>query len=326
MDISYRGFIVWLGGTVLVLGAFMIFVAAGWPGDANSCLWGKDKASPQGAAAFKPPGVHATPAQRSAYAALEKQVESDNTCYCEIFSVPDSALGKPGVRQPVNTWFNLYSIFTAFIIAFGVYYSRQDGTSAKLIESTTLMPDTYIFAALFLGLGSMWFHGSMKEWAGMFDTASMYTFTGFLVFFTIRRLWDNAIFFWIAYPATILLFTIVGEAIAVNHPDVNVSEYLILIMVAVYLLFECILWANDGSGAWYSNLWNHVWFGGDRVSWKWWVGVACILTAMLFWTLSQTGKPLCSSTSKFQPHGLLWHPLAGLCALFLYFYWKYDAP
>lgn len=325
MDISYRPFIVWLVGTVVVLGAFLAFVLAGWPGDANGCMWGNDTPSPAGARAFIPPGPHASAAAKKAYAALEAQVARDNTCYCEAFSVPDAALGPSGVRQKVNTWFNLYSIGTALLVAFGVFFSRQNGGSSKLIESNTWMPDTYVFAVLFLGLGSMWFHGSMKEWAGMFDTLSMYTFTGFLVFFTIRRLWDNAIFFWIAYLATILAFTIVGEIISAANHGANVSEYLILILVGAYFVFESILWANDGSDAWYTNWWNHIWFGGNSVSWKWWCGVAAILLAMFFWTYSQTGKFMCSPTSFFQPHGLLWHPLAGVSAVFLYYYWKYDA-
>ncbi|HEY3704519.1 MAG TPA: hypothetical protein VGL22_05620, partial [Terracidiphilus sp.] len=240
--LPYRGFVVWLGGTVLVLGAFMIFFFAGWPGDANGCLWGDDTPAANGAAAFIPPSPHASRAVLNAYTALKNKVAKDNTCYCEAFSVPDAALGPPGVRQKINTWFNLYSILTAFLIALGVYYSRSDGSSSKLIENDSLMPDTYIFAALFLGLGSMWFHGSMKEWAGMFDTLSMYLFTGFLVFFTIRRLWDNAIFFWIAFPATALAFTIVGEIISAANHGANVSEYLILVLVGTYLVFESILW------------------------------------------------------------------------------------
>jgi hypothetical protein len=331
MDISYRGFVVWAVGTVIVLGTFLIFVAAGWPGDANGCLWGKDKQSAQGAAAFIPPSAHASAAQKKAYDALTKQVAKDNTCYCEAFSVPDAALGRPGARQPVNTWFNLYAIVSSLIIAFCVYYSRVNG-GTKLIESTTWMPDVYIFAALFLGLGSMWFHASMKEWAGMTDTASMYTFMGFLVFFTIRRRWDNAWIFWFGYPLTIATFTIVGEVISAKNTGAPVSEVLIGILVAVYVVFESILWGKAPEGedctwsGWWSRWWSHFWWGGSKVSWRWWVAVGCILTAMFFWTYSQTGEFMCTPQSFFQPHGLLWHPLAGLCALFVYFYWKYDAP
>ena len=45
----------------------------------------------------------------------------------------------------------------------------------------------------------------------------------------------------------------------------------------------------------------------------------------MFWGLSQTGAPLCDPKGGFQPHGLLWHPLAGVMAVFIYFYWRWDA-
>jgi hypothetical protein len=54
----------------------------------------------------------------------------------------------------------------------------------------------------------------------------------------------------------------------------------------------------------------------------WWLAVACIGLATFFWVSSQTGRYMCDPHSKFQPHGLLWHPLAGAMALLLYFYWR----
>jgi hypothetical protein len=54
-------------------------------------------------------------------------------------------------------------------------------------------------------------------------------------------------------------------------------------------------------------------------------GVGCILAATFFWNFSQNpGQFLCNPTSSFQPHRLLWHPLAGGMAVFLYFYWRLD--
>jgi hypothetical protein len=50
--------------------------------------------------------------------------------------------------------------------------------------------------------------------------------------------------------------------------------------------------------------------------------VVAILMATFFWKLSQTDGLLCWPKSGFQPHGLLWHPLAGLMAVLLYFYWR----
>ena len=171
----YRGFIVWGSGIVVVLGLFLIFVAAGWPGQPNNC-------------------INDTP----------------NSCFCEAFDRAEVIAGAAGVRQPVNTWFNLYAIVSSFIVAFLVYRDRNSlraGTAQNLMRSNTAVPDLYIFAVLFLGLGSMWFHGSLTEWGGVMDGLSMYVYAAFLAFYSIRRFWNNAWFFWIGYLLTVGLFT-----------------------------------------------------------------------------------------------------------------------
>jgi len=157
-----RGFIVWGAGIVLVLGVFLIFVAAGWPGDPNGCM-------------------SVTP----------------DSCFCEAFDRAQVLSGAGGVRQPVNTWFNLYSIFTSLLVAIVVYVDRKaGGTAPNTIRSKdSWIPDVYIFAVQFLGLGSMWFHGSIKEWGGVFDEMSMFVYASFLVFYSVHRLWDNDWFF-----------------------------------------------------------------------------------------------------------------------------------
>ena len=61
----------------------------------------------------------------------------------------------------------------------------------------------------------------------------------------------------------------------------------------------------------------------DRLARRYWgIGIAAIAVATLFWTLSQTGGPLCDPHSWFQPHGLLWHVLAGVTAVMMYLYWR----
>ena len=267
MNIAYRGFLVWGIGIVAVLLPFLIFVAAGWPGGVNSCV-----------------------------------KESPNSCYCEAFDA--SQIGKPGVRQPVNTWFNLYSILTSLIVALVLYFDRSEGAT-NLIGSENFIADWYVFAVLFLGLGSMWFHASLIDWAGTFDQLSMFVYAAFLIFFTIRREWDSDLLFWLGYAGTVALFTFIA---AIWHWKLA-SLILILILVAAYLTFEIILWVKRG----------------DFLAWKtllWSAGVVAIGLATLFWTLSQTGGSMCDPHSVFQPHGLLWHPLAGVMAVFLYFYWR----
>src|SRR5262245_24131106 len=240
---NYRGFWVWGIGIAVILGAFLIFVLAGWPGDANGCIKPTDG---------KP-----------------------DSCYCEGFDRAAIQRNDGGVRQPVNTWFNLYSIFTSLLVAYFVYRDRASGSASNPIRSGSWIPDLYIFAVLFLGLGSMWFHASLKEWGGIFDELSMFVYAAFLVFYSIRRLWKNNLFFLLGYSATVALFTILG---AVLQWELK-SLILILILVAAYLTFEIIIWVRT----------RKVMQGKAHTIALWLLAVAAIFAATIFWALSQTG-------------------------------------
>jgi hypothetical protein len=226
----------------------------------------------------------------------------------------------------VNTWFNLYSILTSLAVALFVYFDRNNSSGGTPIRSHPWLPDLYIFVVLFLGLGSMWFHGALKEWGGITDTLSMYMYTSFLVFYAIYRLVPSDLLFLIGYGATVLVFTIVGELWQSATPTFPVSLILILVLVLGYLLFQSFVWGRDGQSTGWANWWQHVSWRGAQASWRWWVAVGCILLATFFWISSQTGNFMCGPHSAFQPHGLLWHPLAGAMAVLLYFYWRHDEP
>jgi hypothetical protein len=287
MAMTYRGFIVWGAGIVGVLGLFLIFVAAGWPGGPDQCT----------------------------HLVAGKQILIDgklNSCYCEHFNTADVLSHASGVRQPSNTWFNLYAIITSGIVAIRLFFDRQSGTSSNPLRSMNPIADAYIFAVLFLGLGSMWFHASLSSAVSWVDAFSMYVFAGFLVYYAIYRLWPNDQFFWICYPVTVFAATVAGAFWDWDYA----SLILILILVVVYLVFEFI-WAG------------HHWSRSRPVPIVLWsLGVLFILVATLFWTLSQTGAPLCRTASEaasaFQAHGMIWHPFAGVMATLLYFYWRYD--
>lgn len=268
---QYRGFLVWGIGTVVVLGAFLIFFFSGWPGHPNECV-----------------------------------TKHPDTCYCEAFDI--SMIGAPHARQKANTWWNLYAIGTSFLVALFVFFDRREfrwEPTSNLIRSGGWVPDLYIFAVLFLGLGSMWFHASLTEWGGAFDGLSMYIFTAFLVFYTLRRIWDSAAMFWLGYAGTVVVFTAIGSAFSGKYT----SLILILILVAAYLAFELWIWVADGPP---TGLSVALWIGA----------VIAIIVATVAWTYSQTGGAWCDSQSWFQPHGIIWHPLAGVMAVLLYFYWR----
>lgn len=276
-----RGFLVWGIGIVVVLGAFLIFVAAGWPGAANNCTQPTQDKPPQ-----------------------------PNSCYCEEFDQRAVQGHGGGVRQPVNTWGNLYSILTSLLVAVFVYLDRSSGASANPMRGNGFYPDICIFVVLFLGLGSMWFHGSLKEWGGVTDQLSMFLYASFLVFYTVRRLWAADWFFLVCYSITVLLNTIVGYLWTWEYS----SLILILLLVAAYLAFEIVIWVRT----------KKVMQGKPLTIVLWCLSVVCILVATISWAKSQTGKAWCDPKSPFQPHGLLWHPLAGVMATLLYFYWRED--
>jgi len=270
---TYRSFVFWAVGIAVVLIPFGLFVLLGWPGAADSCT-----------------------------------TASPDTCYCEAFTPADVATGNGGVRQPSNTWFNLYAIGTSFLVAMVVFFDRRGSRGEAPIQSTGLIPDAYVLAVLFLGLGSMWFHASLKAWAGNIDGLSMYVYAGFLVFYTVRRLWASDVFFWTAYPATVAAFTTIGAVWQWEYK----SAVLIAVLVVAYLALEIGCWYRQGT----------ILMGRTRPRVLWGCAVGAIVVATVFWLLSQTGGPLCDPASWAQPHGLLWHPLAGLMAVLLYFYWR----
>jgi hypothetical protein len=307
-EMIYRGWIVYGVGAGLILLVFLIFVAAGWPGKPDSCT----NIDPD-------TGIQATPAPG----------DPADTCYCEQFSVSDVVNHKSGVRQPVNTWFNLYALLTGLLVTWQVWSDRNSGESQNpMRRPTSWIPDVYIFAVVFLGLGSMWFHASLTEAVSWMDGLSMYVYAGFLAIYSIYRFCSNGtvlgfiprgIFFGIFYPVTFVVYTILGQKIDLPKSfPLPISAILIGTLITVYLLFEILhLTINKTWQSWTTS--KKVYSGA-----LWFGALASFVFAFVFWKLSQTGGKMCDPTSFFQPHGLLWHPLAGVMAVLLFYYWRED--
>ena len=85
-----------------------------------------------------------------------------------------------------------------------------------------------------------------------------------------------------------------------------------MILVAAYLAIEVYLWVHTGK----------IMQGKLGTVLLWVFAVVAILAATFFWVASHTGNFMCDPNSGFQPHGMLWHPLAGVMAVLLYFYWR----
>ena len=303
-----RGWIVYGTSAFLLLLVFFIFVAAGWPGTPDTCTNIDPKTGVQ---------------------VPQKPGDPANTCYCEDFSVSAVVNHKSGIRQPVNTLFNLYALLTAALVAWQVKKDRVNGdTQNPMRRTTSWIPDVYIFAVLFLGLGSMWFHASLTQAVSWMDGLSMYIFAGFLAVYAMYRFCSSGTVLWIfprwvlfsvLYPLIIIFYTVIGDKVDLgSSAPLPISAWLIGTLIVLYLGFEI---ANFVVNRPYAN-----WDTGTAVycGFMWFGGVVAFGLAFLFWAESQTGKPLCNPTSFFQPHGLLWHPLAGVMAVLLFYYWRQE--
>src|ERR1044072_386898 len=140
-------------GVLLLM--FFICAAMGWPGDPDTCI---------------------TQAQ------LKNPNAVNTSCYCEPFKVQDVVKHEPGFRQPFNTFSNLYVLGTCAFLVFVTYKQRvrreanrihTDTPDENRFRNGIAYPIFYILAAIFLGLGSMWFHASIVGWGGKFDQMSM---------------------------------------------------------------------------------------------------------------------------------------------------------
>lgn len=261
------------GFALAVLLPFLLFVALGWPGDEDPCV-------------------------------TQRTSEAGNTCYCEEFDRAD--VGEPGVRQPFNTWSNLYSVITGAILALFVYRNRANGlpSGANRMRCTNFYPLLYIGVVIFLGLGSMWFHASLVHWGGVFDNISMYTFTNFLWIYSLVRASNQDWVFYIGYPGFTILFTVLN---ALGIP----GFYIILAVASAYFALEIIILSAQ----------PHV--RSDVLGYLAYYLPAAVsfLIAFIVWQLSNTGGALCDPEAGFQWHGV-WHWLAGATAVLLYFYWR----
>lgn len=283
-----RPWIVWISAALFLMGLFLLFAFdIGWPITRDSCV---DK----------------------------------NLCYCEWFDKTLVDSGAKGVRQPVNTWSNLYVFLTVPFIAFMISRDRHRGVSNNEMQSTGVFPEVYTVVALFLGLGSMWLHASGAKHVAWMDGMSMYVFAGFLVFYTLDRMFVTSgvnkpvrmVFFLIAYPMAVIWFTRIGA----RGGD---SATLVFVLVAIYVVLELLprdvrIWRT---GRYFPV--NLIWVRDGWAALYWWVGLLSFGLAAGARALSEKeGDPWCLPHSWFQPHGLLWHTLSGVMAVMLYLYWR----
>ncbi|KQY92464.1 hypothetical protein ASD21_13770 [Caulobacter sp. Root1455] len=305
---SAKGFVAWGVCLVVLMVPFLIFVSVGWPANPDDCTNIVNHVQVV-------PLVDGVP-----------DVDHPDSCYCEAFDPAQVDTGAAGIRQPVNTLSNLYAIASSLVLVFLIRRDRESGVVKNVFYYTeSWVPEVWVFAVMFLGLGSMWFHASLSGTVSWFDSMSMYVFAAFLPVYTVRRRFNIGVFFYCAYAVLVIVFTMVGRIL---HKVDLISMKLIATLIGVYFLTEIGVKIVDmvklgGPSPWWDRVkagWEDGWV--KRALLYWGIGVACFGFATMFQILSQTGGPMCWKDSWFQPHGLLWHTLAGAMAVMVYLYWR----
>lgn len=291
----------------VVLLAFFICVGMGWPGTPDSCI-------PKGD--------------------LQKAHSPKNTCYCEPFNVQDVVNHVPGVRQPFNTFSNLYVLGTGAFLVFVAWKQRRKREDSRIPTTDVnrfrmgdVYPIFYIQMVVFLGLGSMWFHASIISWGGMFDQMSMYSLVSFLLSYSLIRIFAPPTYvFFILYPMVLLTY------FALAFIDAS-SVLVIGISMVPYGIMEIIIWVQDWildskargvTGSLFENFAKFkAYMGSLWEYWHYWIiGLALFIIAIIIRGRSDTGGVLCiDCSSAFQYHGV-WHWLSGIMAVMLYFHWR----
>jgi hypothetical protein len=221
-----------------------------------------------------------------------------NDCYCE-------AIGPGIAAQPTNAWSNVGFVVIGLLVLADARRRNGAGRMAHDPRAAWL----YGAVAVFLGVGSFAFHGSMRAWGGYIDLLSMHAFIAFVLAYDLDRVhrWSFSRFAgWFA--GLLALFAVLLLVVPPEH-----GKTLFAVLVVVVLLAEAAVS--------YPALrpWSDIELDPRRMPW-FWTGLGLFAAANVIWNLSRTGGPWCDPESLLQGHAV-WHLLtaASVGTFYLYF-------
>lgn len=217
-------------------------------------------------------------------------------CYCE-------APRGEGPSQPANTVSNL--AFVAFGLAVLVRVGRERGrrTAPDVPGRLSLYPVLFGFVAVFLGIGSAAFHGSLTEWSGWLDLVSMFALIMFVILYDLAMLrgWSERQF------AGTYLMSLTALALVQWPLDNSGGKFIFGALIVVALAIE-------GAVAVARIERDRRWLWGSLATY----GIAGVV-----WLSSRTEGPWCEPESLVQGHAL-WHILAAVSVALLYVYLRVE--
>jgi hypothetical protein len=219
-------------------------------------------------------------------------------CYCE-------AIGPGMAAQPSNAWSNMGFVAIGLLVLADAGRRSGSGRIAAQARAAWL----YGAVAVFLGLGSFAFHGSMRAWGGYVDVLSMHAFIAYVLTYDLDRIhrWSWGRFVG-SFSSLLIIFAALIAFIPPEHGKTLFAGFVVLV-----LLVEAAVS--------YPRLrpWSNVVLDPRRMPW-FWTGLGLFITANIIWNLSRTDAVWCNPDSLIQGHAL-WHLLtaASVGAFYLYF-------
>jgi len=227
-------------------------------------------------------------------------------CYCE-------APGPGVAAQPANSWSNLGFVVVGLLILADSARAR-DRSSVARMEADLRYSRLYGAVAVFLGLASFAFHGSLRAWGGYVDVQSMHAFLAFLLAYDLARIhgWTwGAFLTWFAG-----LLAVFSALIGLFPPEHG--RVLFAVVVFITILLETAV-SYPALRPWAPHP-----IDPRRLPW-FWAGLASFGVAFAIWNLSRTGGMWCDPDSLLQGHAL-WHLLSAVSVGCFYLYLRSQRP
>ena len=240
--------------------------------------------------------------------------------FCEPIGFGDS------VKQPWATWSDLSFVAAGLWILwlfqyFGRFgygkFTRFFSSGANPMVVIGPLSIAYGMIVIFMGPPSQWFHASIKEWAGWFDTMS--------------------VVFWLMFNA-IYVWYMIGAAMWGRARDRERTIFILVVWTILMVTFGMIGWVNSGARLIFYFISGGLWGLGEivYVIWTackkanvkyrrtWWLFVsnlallATTMTIWVFWNDNIIPATWCQSHESFPGHALF-HILASFSTILTFF-------
>lgn len=218
-------------------------------------------------------------------------------CHCE-------RLRSGIIKQPSNTWSNLAFVLVGLVILGARIWDRTKAVDVQNPMATVpIYSITFGILLVTVGLGSIFFHASIKRWGSVVDNLAMYLFLTYVILYDLFRLagWDNV-------AAFFLVFILVNIGLgAVRLWKERSEKYVFRVLFGSLIAVEVLLALNLPIAAGIFRDWTP-WLAAELIAFG---------AAYLIWYLSATGRPLCRPDSWLQGHAV-WHIIGAAAVGFLY--------